>query len=126
MSRANKRTFPALKPGDETRRFTKKDELYNEVVKIFRERSIDFPQSQCSSEGDYCVSVITNVLWYITNDHKTINTATKHYSNSGTIPKVFENLDGFNDIKRKTMKALPLDLMHRRYTVFYYVHVRRR
>ena len=35
MSRANKRTFPALKPDDETRRFTKKDELYNEVVKIF-------------------------------------------------------------------------------------------
>ena len=85
MSRANKRTFPALKPNDETRRFTKKDELYNEVVKIFREGSIDFPQSQSSSEGDYCVSVITNTMWYITNDHETINTAKIHYSNIGTM-----------------------------------------
>ena len=81
-------------------------------MKIFVERKIDFPVSagvKSSKVADYCVAVITNALWYVTNDHHTINNARKHHSSIIPIPKVFENFDGYNDVKRRKMKSLPLD-----------------
>ena len=124
MKNANKRVLPTSKHDDENNRVTRKDELSKEVVKIFVERKIDFPVSagvKSSKEADYCVAVITNALWYVTNDYHTINNARKHHSSIIPIPKVFENFDGYNDVKRKKMKSLPLDRttlhsMHKRYT----------
>ena len=65
MTSSMKRSFPNLKSDEDGNRFTRKDELHNEVAKIFRERKIDFHDSKVPTDGDYCVSVITNVLWYI-------------------------------------------------------------
>ena len=95
----------------------RKDELFNMVVEIFILRRVDFLVNSKAKktevetkEGTYCVNVITNALWYITNDHETINNSHKHSpSTIVKIPEVFQNLDGFNEIKRKKQKSLPLE-----------------
>ena len=116
MQSRNKRVYPAPKAED-GERFTRKDELFNEVVKIFEMRKVDFlvtPMETKSDEATYCVNVITKALWYITNDHDTINNAHKHHPTVVKIPTILENLDGFNNLKRKKQKADPLDrnLLH--------------
>ena len=80
MTSSKKRSFPNLKSDKDGNRFKRNDELHNEVAKIFRERKTDIHDSKVSTDCDYCVSVITNALWYITNDHNTINNACKTHS----------------------------------------------
>ena len=128
MTSSKKRSFPNLKSDKDGNRFTRKDELHNEVAKIFRERKFDFHDSKVSTDGDYCVSVITNVLWYITNDHNTINNACKHTHGIIPIPMAFEHYDGYNDVKRKKRPfrwtKAPCIHMRRHFTAFYFGHLR--
>ena len=65
MRHSKKRFFPTPKSSISSS-FNRKDELHNEVVSIFKNENIDFPTSD---EAHYCVSVLTNALWYVTNHH---------------------------------------------------------
>ena len=104
MRNSKKRFFPTPKSSISSS-FNRKDELYNEVVSIFKNENIDFPTSD---EAYYCVSVLTNALWYVTNHHQTISDAQKHHPNIIPIPEMFANLKGYNDVKRKKIKSLQL------------------
>lgn len=46
---------------------------------------------------------MTNILWYLTNQHIVIHDATLHYDVK-PIPGLFSNLQGFNEVKRKKVK----------------------
>ena len=42
--------------------------------------NVDFPQMSVSPEdASYSLQVLTNALWYITNDHLTINEASQRF-----------------------------------------------
>ena len=68
MQNSRKRCLPSPKPSDSSN-FNRKDELYNDIVSILKKEGVDF---SWSGEAHYCVSVLTNALWYITNHHITI------------------------------------------------------
>ena len=51
---------------------------------------------------------VCNALWYITNQHTTINDCSKHKSNVVPVDKCWSPFEGYNDVKRKKMKQLPL------------------
>ena len=55
------------------------------------------------------LQVITNALWYITNQHTTIQEAALKRQNVSPVPAFFEKYQGYNDIKRKKCKSQPLD-----------------
>ena len=57
MTSSKKHSFPNLKSDEDGNRFTRKDEIQNEVTKIFRERKNDFHDGKVSTDGIYCVSV---------------------------------------------------------------------
>ena len=103
-----KRAYTEEKVPKTGEKLNRKDELFNDIAQSFKENKMDFPQETVLSEGAYCLQVLTNALWYITNDHLTINEARKHSSGLLTIPQMFEIYVGYNDIKRKKMKSLPL------------------
>ena len=67
-----------------------------------------------ASDCSYCLQALTNALWYITNDRLSINEASKQAKEVTPIPKLFEGDVGYNKIKRKKVKAMPLssDLLH--------------
>ncbi|VDH89562.1 Hypothetical predicted protein [Mytilus galloprovincialis] len=52
--------------------------------------------------------VLCNALWYITNHHSTINDASMRKQAVLPIPKIYNDYDGYNDIKRKRVKSCPL------------------
>ena len=91
-----------------------KDELFNDLVKLFKTSRIDFSSTTVDSDGSYCLQVLTNALWYITNDHLTINEVSKQAKEVTPIPKLFEGYVGYNEIKRKKLNDMPLssDLLH--------------
>ena len=60
MQNSKKRFFHVPKSSISSS-FNRKDELYNEVVSIFKNENIDFPTFD---EAHYCVSVLTNALGY--------------------------------------------------------------
>ena len=86
----------------------RKDELFNDLVKLFKTSRVDFSSPTLQSDGSYCLQALTNALWYITNDHLTINEASKQAKKVTAIPKLFEGCVGYNDIKRKKVKDMPL------------------
>ena len=54
------------------------------------------------------MQVLTNALWYITNDHMTINGAARHSKDVDPVPKIFDPYTGYNEVKRKKLKTIPL------------------
>ena len=60
------------------------------------------------TEGKYCLGVLCNALWYITNDHQTMADRCKHVSGVIPAPRVYERYEGYNDLKRKKQKSNPL------------------
>jgi len=65
------------------------------------------------TDVSYCflvlfIKVLCNALWYTTNDHATINDAAKYRKDVLSIPSAFVDYDGYNEVKRKKMKAVPL------------------
>ena len=49
-----------------------------------------------------------NALWYITNQHSTINEASMRKKDVLPVPQIFSDYDGFNEVKRKRLKSSPL------------------
>ena len=92
----------------------RKDELFNGLVKLFKTSRVDFFSTIVAFEGSCCMQVLTNALWYIINDHLTINEASKQAREGNPIPKLFEGYVGYNEIKRKKVKAMSLsaDLLY--------------
>ena len=67
-----------------------------------------------TSDGSYCLQVLASALWYGTNDHVTINEASKKAKEVTLIAKWFEGYIRYNEIKREKVKAMPLssDSLH--------------
>ncbi|XP_053389760.1 uncharacterized protein LOC128552729 [Mercenaria mercenaria] len=86
----------------------RKDELYNDVVKLMTQKNLKMPKWSVSDEGEYVVQVITSALWCLTNHHLTINDAAKTSKDVIEVPKLFETFQGYNDFKRKKLKSQPL------------------
>ena len=54
------------------------------------------------------LQVLCNALWYTTNHHSVINDASKHKKEVLSFPMAFDDYDGYNNIKRKKLKSMPL------------------
>lgn len=52
--------------------------------------------------------VICNALWYTTNHQTTINDAAKHKAEVKSFPQAYDEFEGYNDVKRKKLKAMPM------------------
>ena len=71
----------------------KKDELFNDLVKLLKTSRVDFSSTTAASDGSYCLEVLTtNVLWYNANDHLTISKASKEAKEVTPIPKLYQRL----------------------------------
>lgn len=53
--------------------------------------------------------MLCNALWYITNQHLTINDAAHDRQDLTPIPDAFDMYQGFNEVTRKKMKQMTLD-----------------
>ena len=53
--------------------------------------------------------ILTNCLWYITNQHLTINNTAVKRQDVKPVPAPFEKYQGYNEYKRKKVKSQPLD-----------------
>ena len=53
----------------------------------------------------FLFQVICNALWYITNQHTTINGAALRQKDVQPIPEVFDHFTGYNETKRKKLKG---------------------
>ena len=59
--------------------------------------------------------MLTSALWYITNQHTTFRDTSFHSSLVQPIPHVWDNFQGFNDVRRKKTKEKPMsrdELLH--------------
>ena len=117
---SRKRTFIDEKKGTNLNR---KDELFNDLVKFFKTSPVDFSSPTVSSDGSYCLQVLTNAPWYIKNDHLTIIEASKQAKEVTPIPKLFEGYVGYNEIKKNKVKAMSLstDLLQLHSQALYYL-----
>ena len=86
----------------------RKEEMYNDVVDLMIERNLKFDKSTVEDESYYVLQIITKALWYVTNQHLVINTKAERVSGVDPIPQVFESFQGYNEIKRKKVKSLPM------------------
>ena len=55
------------------------------------------------------LQVLCNSLWYVINQHMTINDAAARYKDVPPVPSAYEEFQGYNDLKRKKTKSQPLD-----------------
>ncbi|KAI8503983.1 hypothetical protein Bbelb_180510 [Branchiostoma belcheri] len=83
----------------------RKDELFNDLVSDFTDRGCLFARDQAGSEGSYIIQVLCNSLWYVTNQHVVINDAALRKKSVTAVPVAFDKYQGYNDYKRKKMKA---------------------
>ena len=75
-------------------------------------------------ETTSCVyGVLSTSVWYITNDHLTINETSKQAKEVTPIPKLFEGYIKYNKIKRKKVQTRPLssDLLHSHTQALYFL-----
>lgn len=56
----------------------------------------------------YLFQVLCNALWYVTNHHQTINDASLRKQTLLPVPNIFNDYDGYNEVKRKKLKSCPL------------------
>lgn len=111
MSGRRLQALPALKTsssGLTGHQISRKDELFNDLVADFRRRGATFPKDVADTDGRYIVQILCNALWYITNQHITFSDVSSQTKEVISVPLPFQKYDGYNDIKRKKMKALPL------------------
>ncbi len=52
--------------------------------------------------------MVTSALWYITNQHQTFRGASFHSTLVKPVPSVWDDFQGFNDVKRKKVKECPM------------------
>uniref|UniRef100_A0A8W8K6P7 Uncharacterized protein n=1 Tax=Magallana gigas TaxID=29159 RepID=A0A8W8K6P7_MAGGI len=55
-------------------------------------------------EGKYFAQVLTNALWYITNQHDTINDRARREKEVLGVPPEFDKFKNYNDLKKKRQK----------------------
>ena len=55
------------------------------------------------------LQVLTNTLWYLTNQHDTINERSRKEKSVLEIPARIDQFQGYNEHKRKKLKAQPLE-----------------
>ena len=84
---------------------SRKDELFNDLVKAFKISRVDPSSTTVAFDGSYCLQVLTNAIWCITSYHLTINEARKQAKEVTPIPKLFEDYVGYNNIKRQESKG---------------------
>ena len=53
---------------------------------------------------------ICSVLWFLTNQHETINNTASKRKKVIPIPSCFSLFQGYNEVKRKKLKSQPLDV----------------
>ena len=71
----------------------KKDELFNDLVKLLKTSRVVFSSTTAASDGSYCLEELTtNVLWYNANDHLTISKASEEAKEVTPIPKLYQIL----------------------------------
>ena len=85
---------------------SRKDELFNDLVKAFKISRVDPSSTTVAFDGSYCLQVLTNAIWCITSDHLTINEASKQAKEVTPIPRLFEDYVGYSNIKRQKVKAM--------------------
>ncbi|XP_060553483.1 uncharacterized protein LOC132714606 [Ruditapes philippinarum] len=100
-----KRTTSSGVPVDKG--ISRKDELFNKVIDWMADRGLKFLDPD--TEGLYIVQVLTNALWYITNQQTVINDRSRREVAVYSVPTAFEDFVGFNDHRRKKLKAQPLE-----------------
>ncbi|XP_014676567.1 PREDICTED: uncharacterized protein LOC106816458 [Priapulus caudatus] len=85
---------------------SRKAEMYNILIDdYFKKRGLDFPRAVSTTEGAYFVQIISDALWYITNQHQVINDAARTRKGVQPVPAAFAEYTGFNDVKRKKEKS---------------------
>ena len=89
----------------------RKDELFNDLVKLLTTTRVNFYSSTVTFDGSYYLQWLTNALWYIANNHLTITEASKQAKEVIPVPNLSKGSAGYNDI---TVKAMSLfsDLLH--------------
>ncbi|KAK7092705.1 hypothetical protein V1264_008410 [Littorina saxatilis] len=110
MGSAKARSLPKPKAEScgKTSGLNRKDELYDDVLNYLAAKGADFSQVTADQEGAYFTQVLTNALWYATSHHLTINDRANKVHGVLPIPEEFEQFAGYNEIKRKKIKALQL------------------
>ena len=102
---SRKRGYPVEKPANNNR----KTELYNDLVRSFQSKQLDFPYASANTEGKHCIEVLSSALWYITNHHQTIEDRCRHVSGLIPVPSEYGVYTGYNDTKRKKTKSDQLE-----------------
>ena len=104
-------------------KLNRKDESLINLVELFKTSQVDFSSTTVASDYFYWLQVVTDALWYITNNHLTINEARRQKKEFTPIPKLLEGCVGYNEIKPKKVKTMPLssDLLHAHAQVLYYL-----
>ena len=92
----------------------RKDELFNDLVKLLTTTRVNFYSSTVTFDGSYYLQWLTNALWYIANNHLTITEASKQAKEVIPVPNMSKGSAGYNEIKIKKVKAMSLfsDLLH--------------
>ena len=73
----------------------RKDEFFNDLVKLFKTSRVHFCSIIVASDSSYYLQMLTNVLWYTANDHLNINEASKQAKEVTPIPKLFKGDIGY-------------------------------
>lgn len=80
------------------------------ILKQFSPGFFLHPAVQLFSESIIILyfQVICYALWYTTNHQTTINDAAKHKAEVKSFPQAYDEFEGYNDVKRKKLKAMPM------------------
>ena len=62
----------------------------------------------CTKMKLCCFQVLTNTLWYITNQHEVIRAAAVTRTDLTCVPEIFSKYQGYNELKRKKLKQQPI------------------
>ncbi|KAJ8375335.1 hypothetical protein SKAU_G00059150 [Synaphobranchus kaupii] len=85
----------------------KKDELRNDILNNLRTRGVGFSLPESINQGAYLLTILTNCIWYITNQHMVIYDASVHERDVTPVPSCW-NFEGYNEMKRKKLKEQPM------------------
>lgn len=70
---------------------TRNDELFNDLVDLLRDLGVGFHDTLADTDGRYIIQSFANALWYITNQHTTINDAACHKQDVIAVPQNGQN-----------------------------------
>ena len=92
--------LPQVISPESKKNYNKKDELFNAIVEVLKEREIFFPNaSVANNEGKTVIGVLTDVLWHIDEHHEKIHQQSTQSKDVPSVPPLFSTFRGFNDSK---------------------------